>query len=334
MPFAQIGPIAVHFPSRKETNADLQQEYPEWDMDLIGRKTGIYTRYISEPDETPADLAVAAAERLFEEHGVDPGSIDYVILCTQTPDSPLPTTACLLQSRLGISTDAGAIDFNLGCSGYIYGLSLCEGLICSGQASRILFLTAETYSKYIANDDRSLRTIFGDAAAATLVQAAEEPSFAGFRFGTDGTGADTLFVGDGGARSNKQQIRPRHRKRWSSRLYMDGPALMNFTVEAVPKLIDQIIERSNSKLADIDLYLFHQATYKMLDELRRRLDVDQERLPIRLEHCGNTVSCTLPILIQDLRNEGLLSADQFNLLIGFGVGWSWGGCIWKDTYRS
>jgi 3-oxoacyl-[acyl-carrier-protein] synthase-3 len=333
VPFAQIGPIAVHLPNRRETNADLQLEYPNWDMTLIGQKTGIHARHIAEENETAADLAVAAASKLFDEQKIDPATVDYILFCTQTPDYPLPTTSCLIQERLGISNTAGALDFNLGCSGFTYGLSLAEGLIQSGQAERILFLTAETYSKYISKDDRSLRPIFGDAAAATLIESSDTPSLTGFRFGTDGSGADTLLVSDGGARAADDAIRPRHRKRWSSRLYMDGPALINFTVGAVPQLVDQILERAKTSFDEIDLLLFHQATFKMLDQLRTRLGVDEDRLPIRLADCGNTVSCTLPILINDLRNEERISTSKDNLLVGFGVGWSWGGCRWRDTWQ-
>ena len=167
MPFAEIGPISVHFPERVETNEQLQAEFPDWDLELIAQKTGILKRCIAASDETASDLAVAASEKLFAEHGVERDSIDFLLLCTQTPDYPLPTTACLIQHRLGLRENCGALDFNLGCSGFVYGLALADGLIRSGAARNVLLITAETYSKYIDADDRSLRTIFGDAAAAT-----------------------------------------------------------------------------------------------------------------------------------------------------------------------
>ena len=213
MKFAALGPIAVHLPERVETNAELKAQFPGWDMDLIYEKTGIGQRHIAAPGECASDLAHAAARKLFDQFDVDPQSIDFVLLCTQTPDYPLPTTACLLQSRLGLKTSVGALDFNLGCSGYVYGLSLADGLIRSGAARRVLLLTAETYSKYIHPTDRSLRTIFGDGAAATLVEAAPEQTLWAFQFGTDGTGADTLLVTQGGNRPAKDAIRPRHRQR-------------------------------------------------------------------------------------------------------------------------
>src|SRR5688572_10837221 len=171
--------------------------FPRWDMDLIYSKTGIRSRHIAAPDECASDLGVAAAEKLFREFAIDRSSIDFLLFCTQTPDYPLPTTACLMQDRLGLSTGVGALDFNLGCSGYVYGLSLAEGLIRAGAARRVLFITAETYSKYIDAADRSLRTIFGDGAAATLIDAGEQPAVTAFTFGTDGRGADTLLVTKG-----------------------------------------------------------------------------------------------------------------------------------------
>ena len=170
MKHALLGPIAVHFPQRVETNAQLAEEYPQWNVATIAEKTGIHQRYIAAEGECASDLGVQAAQKLFHEHDIDPASVDYLLLCTQTPDYPLPTTACLMQERLGLRQSVGAIDFNQGCSGFVYGLSLAEGLICGGMADRILFITAETYSKYIHPTDRSLRTIFSDAAAATLIE--------------------------------------------------------------------------------------------------------------------------------------------------------------------
>jgi 3-oxoacyl-[acyl-carrier-protein] synthase-3 len=327
---AAIGPISIHFPERVETNEQLQAEFPQWNMEQIYSKTGIGARHIAGPNECASDLAVRAGEQLFADHGVDPDCIDFLLLCTQTPDYPLPTTACLVQERLGLRTGIGAIDFNLGCSGFVYGLSIADGLIQSGAARNVLLLTAETYSKYIDREDRSLRTIFGDGAAATLIEGVDEQTLSAFRFGTDGKGADTLLVADGGARPKEDAIKPRHRHRWKSQLYMDGPSLINFTVGAVPKLIDQIVAAGSVQKEEIDLYILHQATFKMLDQLQQRLQLDPERMPIVLKDCGNTVSSTIPIVIDQLRRDKRLQPGAPNLLIGFGVGWSWAGCIWRE----
>lgn len=331
---ALIGPIAIHLPERIETNDDLRREHPDWDIDQIEVKTGIKQRPIAAAGETASDLAFRAAEKLFENHAIDRSTIDFVLFCTQTPDYPLPTTSCLLQDRLGLTVHCGAIDFNLGCSGYVYGLALADGLIRSGAARRVLLLTAETYSKYIDADDRSLRTIFGDAAAATLLTPHPEPSLWGFRFGTDGSGADTLMVGDGGARLAGDAIRPRHRKRWNSRLYMDGPSLINFTVEAIPRLVDEILASQQLTQDQVHRFIFHQATRKMLQQMAQRMGLNEQRVPIDMEDVGNTVSCTLPILIDRMRRRDDLPPEAINLLVGFGVGLSWAGCLWKDLWPS
>lgn len=333
MKYAAIGPIAVYFPERVETNDQLAAEFPRWDLDLIFAKTGIARRHIAARNECPSDLGVAAARRLFHDHDIDPRSIDFLLFCTQTPDYPLPTTACLIQDRLGLRNSCGALDFNLGCSGFVYGLALADGIIRTGSAQRVLLITAETYTKYIHREDRSLRTIFGDGAAATLVDAADQPTLTSFRYGTDGSGADTLLVTQGGWRRAEDAHEPRHRQRWPSQLYMDGPALINFTLAAVPELIDAILSDSRLTRDDIDLYLMHQATRKMLQQLQERLDLNDDRLPIILEDRGNTVSSTIPILIYDLRRCHRLKPGSRNILAGFGVGWSWAGCLWKETWR-
>lgn len=334
MPHAELGPIAVHLPEFVETNEMLAEQYPRWDLDLIAEKTGIQQRHIAAPEQTASDLAVLAAEKLISEQQIDRNEIDFVLLCTQTPDYPLPTTSCLIQDRLQLATRCGALDFNLGCSGYVYGLALADGLIQSGAARKILLLTAETYSKYIDPEDRSLRTIFGDGATATLLTSAEERSLWGFQFGSDGSGGDMLLVADGGGRPEEDAIKPRHRKRWKSRLYMDGPSLINFTVEAIPHLVQEILDKNNLEDQDISHYLFHQATWKMLDQLRHRMNVDEQRLPIELADIGNTVSCTIPILIDRMRSRGSWRAESTNMLVGFGVGLSWAGCLWEDRYQS
>jgi len=329
--YASIGPIVSYLPPRVETNEQLAQEFPDWDVQLIARKTGILQRHIAEPDVCSSDLGVVAAQRLFETYDIDPQSIDFLLFCTQTPDYPLPTTACLMQERLGLRQSAGAMDYNLGCSGFVYGLALADGLIRVG-VRRVLLITAETYTRFIDRADRSLRTIFGDGAAATLVEAAGEPTLNGFQFGTDGRGADTLLVTAGGCRPPAAAHQPRHRKRWNSDLYMDGPSLMNFTVGAIPQLVDDIVRVAQISPDQISYYIMHQATLKMLQQLQERLELPADKIPLALADCGNTVSSTIPILIERMRQDRRLVPGITNLLIGFGVGWSWAGCVWRETW--
>jgi 3-oxoacyl-[acyl-carrier-protein] synthase-3 len=330
--FAAVGPIAVHLPQTAETNDQLHAEFPQWDMELIYRKTGVAKRHVAGEDECASDLGVAAAEKLFAEYEIDRSSVDFLLLCTQTPDYPLPTTACMMQDRLKLRTSIGALDFNLGCSGYVYGLSLAEGLVRSGAARRVLLITAETYSKYIDPQDRSLRTIFGDAAAATLIDAVERPTLSGFSFGTDGSGADMLMLTRHGVRQGPAALHPRKRHRWPSSLYMDGPGLIFFTLEMVPALIKDVLRRSGHSSDDVDIYLMHQPTRLLLERLRETLHVGEEKMPMVLEGCGNTVSSTIPIVIDELRRAGRLRPGTRGMMIGFGVGLSWAGCMWKETW--
>ena len=333
MKFGSIGPIAIHLPELVEDNDWLAERHPRWDMELIYKKTGIRERHIAAEGECASDLGVAAAEKLFDEFGIDRNSIDFLLLCTQSPDIPLPTTACLMQERLRLPTRVGALDFNLGCSGFVYGLALADGLIRGGLAERVLLITAETYSKYIDPDDRSLRTIFGDGAAATLVEAADEPSLGPFVFGTDGSGANALMVTEGGLRPPADALQPSKRKRWASSLFMDGPALVKFTLDVVPPLVEELLEKAQLNRAAIDLYLVHQATRHMMEHLQVRLHIPAEQMPEMLETCGNTVSSTLPLLIRELRRNGGLRPGMRTIPIGFGVGFSWGGCLWTETYE-
>ncbi|MBI1902345.1 MAG: ketoacyl-ACP synthase III [Planctomycetia bacterium] len=332
MKSAAIGPIAIHLPAYVETIEQLRQEFPKWDTDLIYEKTGVRERHIAAPDELASDLGVAAAEKLFGECGVDRGSIDFLLFCTQTPDFPLPTTSCLMQHRLKLPATCGALDFNLGCSGFVYGAMLAAGLIQGGMAKRVLLVTAETYSKYIDPADRSLRTIFGDGAAATVIDAVDSPSLSAFACGTDGSGADLLMLTRTGCRPPGKGLSPSKRHRWPSDLYMDGPALVFFTLERIPALIDDVLKRGGKSREDVRIFIMHQATRMLLEQLRSHMKVDEKRMPMVLEQCGNTVSSTIPIVIDVLRRDGSLRPGMLTMLVGFGVGLSWSGCLWTETW--
>ena len=332
MKYATIGPISVYFPTKHETIDDLKNEYPDWNLDEIYEKTGVFARHISAENEFCMDMAVSAGSQLIADYHIDPQSIDFLLLCTQTPDYPLPTTACMVQDKLGLKILCGALDFNLGCSGYVYGLCLADGLIRAEIAKRVLLITAETYTKYIDRDDRSLRTIFGDAATATLIDAADQRSLHAFSLGTDGSGANTLVAYGKGARPETLSMKPRHRRRWASSLYMDGAELMKFTMTSIPPLVEDLLGKASLTKDEIDFYLMHQATRKMLEGLTSCLGLSPAKVPIMMENYGNTVSSTLPILIQEMRQKKTLSPQDTTMLLGFGVGLSWGGAIWQDTW--
>jgi 3-oxoacyl-[acyl-carrier-protein] synthase-3 len=318
---AVVRAIEYHLPERVLTNEQLAQEFPEFTVAKIEAKTGISERRLAAPAECASDLAVHAAQRLFQT-GIAPGDVEYILFCTQSPDYLLPTTACLLQRRLGIPITAGALDFNLGCSGYIYGLSLAKGLIESGQVRNVLLLTAETYSKYIERGERGLRTLFGDGAAATWIvgELRSDPAsmaIGPIAFGTDGTGECNLIVRQGGARQPEAD----------KRLYMNGGEIFSFTLQTVPTAVRQILERAQLTLADVDRFVFHQANQYMLENLREKIGIPPEKFIIEMHDCGNTVSSTIPIALKRAVSAGKIRAGHRVMLVGFGVGYSWGALL-------
>jgi 3-oxoacyl-[acyl-carrier-protein] synthase-3 len=323
MPYAAIAAVTYALPELIVTNADLGAQFPEWGADKIAEKTGILKRHIAGPDETSADLAAQAAEKLFASGVVGKAEIDFLLFCTQTPDFLLPTSACLLQHRLGLPTSAGALDFNLGCSGYVYGLSLARGLIESGQAQRVLFLTGETYSKLLNPVDKAVRTIFGDAGSATLITAVEAAggAFGPTVFGTDGSGGANLICCRGGWRGAKGSVAG------SETLWMNGPEIFNFTLRIVPEVVQRTLERAGLDRADVDLFVFHQANRYMLDHLRKKMEVQAEKFVFAMEFCGNTVSSSIPIALVEAEKRGQLRRGMRVMLVGFGVGYSWGATL-------
>jgi 3-oxoacyl-[acyl-carrier-protein] synthase III len=330
---AHIKAISYYLPSYQLNNNIIEQDFPEWSIDKIASKTGIHNRYIAAENETSVDMAVKAAEKLFNEHNIDKNDIDFIILCTQSPDYFLPTSACLIQEKLGLSTSVGAFDFNLGCSGFVYGLGIAKGFIASGQAKNILFITSETYSKFIHPKDKSNKTIFGDAAAATLISTEGFAEIGNFEYGTDGKGAENLIVKNGGLRNynKKSEVQIDEYENYLSddNLYMNGQEIFLFTLAAVPKLVANTIEKNALEKEEIDLFVLHQANKFMLESLKKKIKIDTEKFYIHIEDCGNTVSSTIPIAIYNAQQESKLVKNQNVLLAGFGVGYSWAGTVLK-----
>jgi 3-oxoacyl-[acyl-carrier-protein] synthase-3 len=331
---AIIKAISYYLPERILTNEALIKEFPEWSVEKIADKTGIKERRIVEENICSSDIGILSCQKLFKEHNISPNEIDFLILCTQSPDYFLPTTACIMQEKLGIPRTAGALDFNLGCSGYVYGLSLAKGLIETGSAKNVLLVMAETYSKFIHLRDKSVRTIFGDAAAATLLGVEENPKeepIGSFVFGTDGRGANNLIVKTGGMRnptkSNSTTTDEYGNIHDENSLYMNGSEIFIFTLGIVPKTMKGVLQKANLNQEDIDLFVFHQANQYMLTELRKKLKIPEEKFYIYLENCGNTVSSTIPIALYHAMQEGKIKKGSRVMIMGFGVGYSWAGAL-------
>jgi 3-oxoacyl-[acyl-carrier-protein] synthase-3 len=330
---ACVRAISYYLPEKIVTNEQIVQEFPEWTADKISSKIGIKERYITAGNETAVDMAVKVSSKLFEEYLIDKNIIDYVILCTQSSDYFLPTSACIIQDRLGLPTSVGAIDINLGCSGFIYGISVAKGLLFGEMAKNVLLITSETYSKYIHPRDKGNRTIFGDAAAATLISAEGIAETGNFSFGTDGRGAENLIVKTGAARCRKAlndlTFDDYGNPKSSDYLYMDGSAILNYTLDYFPPLVEDTLKKNNMKMDDVDLFVFHQANKYIMNLLRRKLRINAEKFYCFYENIGNTVSSTIPIALKEAIKENRIKPGDRVLSAAPGLGYSWGGVVFK-----
>ena len=329
---AFIQGISFALPEQVVTNADLAEQNPSWDMPKIEEKVGIRTRHIANDDECASDLAFAAAEKLIVSMGIDRQKIDALLFCTQSPDYALPATACILQDRLRLPTACAAFDFNQGCSGYVYGLSLAKGMIAAGIAHNVLLLTGETYSKYIHDADRSVRVLFGDGGTATLISDEEKGAKIGeFILGTDGSGAMNLAVKAGGGRvpvsaaSKVENTDNFGNVRTAENLFMNGQELFVFALKRVPEAVDAMLAKVKATRDQVKWFVFHQANAYMNETLRKKMGLPKDNVPLCLEEFGNTVSCTIPITLSAAGKQ--FQANDKVMLIGFGVGYSWGACV-------
>jgi len=331
---AIIAGIDRALPERRVTNADLAREHPDWDMEKIAERAGVLERRVCASDETALDLGQRASEALLERLTVPRSDVGALIVCTQSPDHIMPPNACLLQHRLELPTSIPAFDFTLACSGYVYGLFLAKSLITSGASDSILLVTADSYSRYLHPDDRSTVTLFGDGGAATLVRGAEAGSagIGDFCLGTDGGSADIFAIQAGGARLPRSPetavstVDPGGSTSSPEHIAMDGARVLAFVRKRVPAVVDELLTKTNESLDDIDLVIFHQGSAMTLDYVERWLSLPPEKTFRNIATVGNTVSASIPIALRDAELAGRLESGMRVLLVGFGVGLSWGAC--------
>ncbi|MDA9019215.1 ketoacyl-ACP synthase III [Flavobacteriales bacterium] len=321
---AQIGEIDFFLPSRSLNNDEIAKKFPDWSAEKIAKKTGIKTRHISGENEFVSDLAVSAGEKFFKANDVNRDDIDFILLCTQSPDYPFPATACIIQERLKIPKSAGALDYNLGCSGYIYGLAIARSLVDTGISRNLLLITSETITKYIGEDDKGNQTLFGDAAAVTLVTESEHPSIGPFVFGTNGGGMNSI-IAKKDLRGHQFSEIPYNKR--TGTLSMNGPEVFQFSLSVVPTLVKDVLHKAGLDNSDINYFVFHQANAYMLTQIRKRLGIEKERFLIDMADVGNTVASSIPIVLKNMRSRDQLKPGTRVLLAGFGVGLSWGACI-------
>lgn len=330
----KIKDIAYYLPELIVTNDDLKEENPNWDMDLIEKRVGVKRRHITRDDETALDLSFKACEIIFSKKENVKEDIDGIIFCTQTQDYLMPPNACILHKMLDFSENVLAFDFNLACSGYIYGLALAGGLICSGVAKNILLVNADTYSKYINKKDRSTRVLFGDGAAVSWITSSESTQgIIDIQCSTWGKYYDKFIIPAGGCRVPKsiETAIPHSDESGNIRtlenIHMDGMGILVFVNSKVPKQIKDILDRNKLSIDEIDMFIFHQASKLALDSLVSLLNIKPDRIYNNLSEIGNTVSASIPISLKNVLESAKVSRNDKVLLCGFGVGLSWGTAI-------
>jgi len=302
-------------------------------MKNITKMTGVETRRITDSNTCTSDLCYEAAEKLIAGLEWERESIEALILVTQSPDYVLPASSCILQDRLGLSTECASFDINLGCSGYVYGLWVASNLIVGSSLKRVLLLVGDTSSKLISIKDRSTAPLFGDAGSATALEYSTEAKDSFYVLGTDGKGKDNLIIPAGGNRkpSSHETLKEFKRDNGSIRseedLFMDGGEIFNFTLSRVTNLIKDTLEFGQMKIDDIDLFLFHQANKFILEHLTKKLDVSLKKVPLSIKEFGNTSSASIPLTL--ILNQNISSCEDFSktLMTGFGVGYSWASVL-------
>ena len=322
-----IKAISTYFPKNILTNDAISAQFPEWNSEKILQKIGIEQRYIAQEDECASDMAAQAVLNLIEEHHLDKNAIDFLLLCTQTPDHILPTTACIVQEKAGLPTSCAALDINQGCSGYIYGLSLASSLIASGNLKNVILVTADTYTKYIHPKDKGNLSIFGDAATATLASTEGAYCIGKPTLGTDGAGAENLIIRNGGTRSPRNE----NPDDLDNFVDMKGGKIFNFIIKRTPEVIYNNLKTNNLDIKDIDLFVFHQANTHILNKIREEMEIPEEKFVIEMRYYGNTISSTIPIAFSEHLRKYPQKASEKIQFVGFGVGYSWGAiCIEKS----
>lgn len=322
----KIGALATAFPETILSNEALAEQYPEWDFPRLKDRTGVEARHIAGPDETAFDLALAAARNLGTAGNLLPETIDAVLLCTESPDYLVPGNAAMVPHALGLRPSIFCLDINMGCSAYPYLLQVADGLQQCGIANRILILTADTYSRYIHPEDRATRVLFGDGAAATIVEATEKDESYKPIFGARGDLYDRFWIKNGGAKHPLPDSNdPADERR--NFIEMSGLKILSFFNTQIPAVVDEILSINNLKKADIDAFIFHQASAAALDSIQRAIDIPDAKMVRAFSKVGNLVSASVPAALHAAKSDGTINTGDLVLLCGFGVGLSWGATI-------
>lgn len=305
-----ISNLASQLGSEKINILNLGKKYPNWNIKSVIKKTGIKKVYIANKDEDVLNLSIKSCRKTLKNFKKE--KIDCVIVVTQTAKKKLPSVSCMLQDKLKLRKNIIALDIGLGCSGFVYGLSIINSLLNSKTAKTVLFVCSDTYSKFLNNENRTCRTVFSDAASTCIVQKNNLKKSLKFSFLTDGSGANDLIEND-------------------NNIEMKGANIFHFTTKNIPYIFDDILKKNKLHKKDIDQFIFHQASKLVIDELTNVLQLNKNKVFKNYDNIGNTVSSSIPIALEKLTKNNSIKKNQKIMLLGFGVGLSAAGCIlnWK-----
>lgn len=323
MVFARIAQAAAYAPEQVITNDDLS-EIMDTSDEWISSRTGIIRRHITR-DETTSDLGTQVAKKLLSKADLSAVDIDFIIVATITPDSLMPATAARIQGNIG-AVNAFAMDVTAACSGFVFALSTADKFIQSGIYKRGIVIGAETLSKTLDWSDRSTSVLFGDGAGGVLLEATETKHFLAESLNTDGSRGLSLTSAKVGLSS------PFSEKEEDDKfLKMDGRAIFDFAIRDVAKSIKTLIDASEVSAEDLDYLLLHQANIRILDKMARKMSIDRDKFLANMMEYGNTSAASIPILLSESVDKGLIKLDgsQTILLSGFGGGLTWGSLIVK-----
>lgn len=330
-----IKQIEYYLPEKVITNEDLAKENPDWDIMKLEEKSGVKSRHIAEVDQTALDLAIKAVEKVLSTGLIAKDQIQAIIFCTQSPDYIMPSNSFLIHKYFNFNQEVWTFDYNLACSGYIYGLAISRGIIETSLAKNILLITSETYSKYLNPKDRSTRILFGDGAAASIISKNKERGIIDVILSSNGEKFDTFYIPAGGCKIPKdihtKEITVDHsgNVRNLENIHMNGFSVWQFISKNVSEQISKLLIRNNLCVNDIDLFVFHQASKLTLDSLIKILKINEKKVYVNLNNIGNTISSSIPIALKDAEDNGKITRGDLILLSGFGVGLSWGSIIMK-----
>jgi 3-oxoacyl-[acyl-carrier-protein] synthase III len=328
-----IAGIAAAVPHTIINNYNYTTYFPTEDVKEIVDKIGVKERRFADPQTCSSDLCFAAAEKLFSDMNVDKNEIDILIFISQTPDYRMPATSVILQDRLGLPQTTMTLDLNIGCSGFIYGLSVVYAMMQQNSFKKALLLDGETRSRIYSPKDRKTAFLFGDGGVAAIIEKNEKYQKSYFSLHSDGSRESLIKINAGGYRNPSSADTVKEKVvdefgniRSEEQGYMNGADVFNFVIREIPKDFKSLLELSNTDISSIDYFLFHQANTYINGYLMKKLKLDSEKVPSSIQKFGNTSSVSIPItIVSELNKE--LKTNKKLLLSGFGVGMTWATAI-------